>query len=116
MKMSINVLVFAANLQVGERGATLSGGQKARVALARALYSKADVYLIDDCLTSLDNHVADHVFRHAMRKHAVDRLVLVVISSAKVNGDFHMDFSDLSHLCSTCVSATTWFSWEQAVV
>lgn len=37
--------------EIGERGITLSGGQKARVALARAVYSRRDVYLLDDVLS-----------------------------------------------------------------
>ena len=47
---------------VGERGVTLSGGQKARVNLARALYRKADVYLLDDPLSAVDTVVANHLF------------------------------------------------------
>ena len=47
---------------VGERGVTLSGGQKARVNLARALYRKADVYLLDDPLSAVDTAVAKHLF------------------------------------------------------
>lgn len=42
---------------VGDMGYTLSGGQKARIALARAVYSEADVYFIDDVLSAVDNHV-----------------------------------------------------------
>lgn len=42
---------------VGEKGVSLSGGQKARVSLARALYSGADIYIIDDVLSAVDNHV-----------------------------------------------------------
>ena len=47
---------------VGERGVTLSGGQKARVNLARALYLRADVYLLDDPLSAVDTAVAKHLF------------------------------------------------------
>ena len=43
---------------VGERGLTLSGGQKARLALARALYSDSDIYLLDDPLSAVDAKVA----------------------------------------------------------
>lgn len=50
-------------LQIGGRGVTLSGGQRARLSLARALYSNRDVYLFDDVTSSLDANVADHVFR-----------------------------------------------------
>lgn len=46
---------------VGERGISLSGGQKARVALARAVYARADVYLLDDVLSAVDSHVGRHI-------------------------------------------------------
>ena len=47
---------------VGERGVTLSGGQKARVNLARAVYHDADIYLLDDPLSAVDTAVAKHIF------------------------------------------------------
>lgn len=46
---------------VGERGISLSGGQKARLALARAVYARADIYLLDDCLSAVDSHVGRHL-------------------------------------------------------
>ena len=48
---------------VGERGVTLSGGQKARVSLARALYADADIYLLDDPLSAVDATVGRHIFK-----------------------------------------------------
>ena len=48
---------------VGERGVSLSGGQKARISLARALYVDADVYLLDDPLSAVDTHVGRHIFK-----------------------------------------------------
>ena len=47
---------------IGERGVTLSGGQKQRVAIARAVYAAADVYLMDDPLSAVDNHVGHALF------------------------------------------------------
>ncbi len=43
--------------RVGERGVAVSGGQRARIALARAACKKADVYILDDPLSAVDAHV-----------------------------------------------------------
>lgn len=47
---------------IGDRGVSLSGGQRARVSLARALYMDADVYLLDDPLSAVDAAVGRHIF------------------------------------------------------
>ena len=47
--------------EVGERGISLSGGQKARLTLARAVYARSDIYLLDDCLSAVDQHVGRHL-------------------------------------------------------
>ncbi|KAI1331203.1 metal resistance protein YCF1 [Xylariaceae sp. FL0255] len=51
---------------VGERGISLSGGQKARVALARAVYARSDIYLLDDCLSAVDSHVGRHIIENVL--------------------------------------------------
>ena len=56
-------LPYGDSTLVGERGVTLSGGQKARVCLARALYSKAQVYLLDDPLSAVDTRVGNHIMQ-----------------------------------------------------
>uniref|UniRef100_A0A452GXK5 ATP binding cassette subfamily C member 2 n=1 Tax=Gopherus agassizii TaxID=38772 RepID=A0A452GXK5_9SAUR len=48
--------------EIGEKGINLSGGQKQRVSLARAVYSDADIYLLDDPLSAVDAHVGKHLF------------------------------------------------------
>lgn len=48
--------------EIGEKGINLSGGQKQRVSLARASYSQADIYLLDDPLSAVDSHVGKHLF------------------------------------------------------
>ena len=53
---------------VGEKGLALSGGQKARVSLARAIYREADVYLLDDPLSAVDARVMGPLFRHCIRQ------------------------------------------------
>ncbi|XP_072393715.1 ATP-binding cassette sub-family C member 4-like isoform X6 [Diabrotica undecimpunctata] len=54
---------------VGERGVSLSGGQRARINLARAIYRQADVYLLDDPLSAVDTHVGKHLFNQCIVKH-----------------------------------------------
>jgi ATP-binding cassette subfamily C (CFTR/MRP) protein 2 len=51
---------------IGERGVTLSGGQKARIALARAAYSGAGLLIFDDPLSALDAHVGKQVFERLL--------------------------------------------------
>uniref|UniRef100_A0A8C3IYZ0 ABC-type glutathione-S-conjugate transporter n=1 Tax=Chrysemys picta bellii TaxID=8478 RepID=A0A8C3IYZ0_CHRPI len=48
--------------EIGERGVNISVGQKQRVNLARAVYSNADLYLLDDPLSAVDVHVGKHLF------------------------------------------------------
>ncbi|XP_074245585.1 ATP-binding cassette sub-family C member 2-like isoform X2 [Saimiri boliviensis] len=48
--------------EIGERGVTISGGQQHRVSLARAVYSRADIYLLDDPLSAVDVHVGKQLF------------------------------------------------------
>lgn len=52
--------------EVGERGISLSGGQKARLTLARAVYARADIYLLDDVLSAVDSHVGKHLVDHVL--------------------------------------------------
>ncbi|KAK9489413.1 P-loop containing nucleoside triphosphate hydrolase protein [Lipomyces doorenjongii] len=51
---------------VGEKGISLSGGQKARQALARAVYTRADVYILDDPLSAVDQHVGRHLIDNVL--------------------------------------------------
>ena len=52
--------------EIGERGVTVSGGQKARISLARALYGRPALLLLDDPLSAVDQHVARHLVQHAL--------------------------------------------------
>ncbi|GBC03741.1 hypothetical protein RclHR1_00530016 [Rhizophagus clarus] len=62
LKPDIAILPGGDLTEIGEKGINLSGGQKARVALARAVYARADVYLFDDPLSAVDAHVGKHIF------------------------------------------------------
>lgn len=63
---------------VGERGVSLSGGQKARINLARAVYREADIYLLDDPLSAVDAHVGRHLFESCIKTFLKDKLVILV--------------------------------------
>ncbi|KAF3930045.1 hypothetical protein ABW19_dt0202750 [Dactylella cylindrospora] len=60
------VLPDGDQTEVGEKGISLSGGQKARLTLARAVYARADVYLLDDCLSAVDQHVGRHLINEVL--------------------------------------------------
>jgi ATP-binding cassette subfamily C (CFTR/MRP) protein 1 len=61
LSVDLKILPRGDKTEVGEKGISLSGGQKARLALARAVYARADVYLIDDPLSAVDEHVGKHL-------------------------------------------------------
>ncbi|XP_050012615.1 ATP-binding cassette sub-family C member 3 [Alexandromys fortis] len=58
----LDVLPGGDQTEIGEKGINLSGGQRQRVSLARAVYSDANIFLLDDPLSAVDSHVAKHIF------------------------------------------------------
>lgn len=64
--------------RVGDSGASLSGGQKARVNLARAVYRQADIYLLDDPLSAVDARVAKHLFEKCIQQYLGGRTRILV--------------------------------------
>ncbi|KAJ2008208.1 hypothetical protein H4R26_000328 [Coemansia thaxteri] len=66
LRPDLDMLPASDLTEIGEKGINLSGGQKARVSLARAVYSRADVYILDDPLSAVDAHVARHLFDHVL--------------------------------------------------
>ncbi|KAG9076565.1 hypothetical protein FRC06_009443, partial [Ceratobasidium sp. 370] len=60
------VLEDSDNTEIGKKGVSLSGGQKARVALARAVYSRTQVVLLDDILSAVDSHTAKEIVNQCL--------------------------------------------------
>ncbi|CAG2058205.1 unnamed protein product [Timema podura] len=63
---------------IGERGITLSGGQKARINLARAIYKEADVYILDDPLSAVDTHVGEQLFEDCISSYLANKTRILV--------------------------------------
>ncbi|KAI8387430.1 P-loop containing nucleoside triphosphate hydrolase protein [Blakeslea trispora] len=62
----LSILEDGDQTEIGEKGITLSGGQKARVSLARAVYSRAQTILMDDVLSAVDAHTAKHLYEKCL--------------------------------------------------
>ena len=55
--------------EIGEKGVNLSGGQKARISLARAMYCDNDIYIMDDPISALDAHVGKNIMHNCIIKY-----------------------------------------------
>uniref|UniRef100_A0A3B4TBB4 Multidrug resistance-associated protein 4 n=1 Tax=Seriola dumerili TaxID=41447 RepID=A0A3B4TBB4_SERDU len=66
LKRDMDLLPGGDLAMVGDRGANLSGGQKARISLARSVYQDADIYLLDDPLSAVDAEVGRHLFEECI--------------------------------------------------
>ncbi|TFK78167.1 P-loop containing nucleoside triphosphate hydrolase protein, partial [Polyporus arcularius HHB13444] len=66
--------------EVGEKGLTLSGGQKARITLARAVYSSAEIVLLDDILAALDVHTARHIVEKCLKGDLIDGRTVILVT------------------------------------
>ncbi|XP_073894080.1 ATP-binding cassette sub-family C member 10 isoform X24 [Macaca fascicularis] len=62
----LSILPAGDQTEVGEKGMTLSGGQRARIALARAVYQEKELYLLDDPLAAVDADVANHLLHRCI--------------------------------------------------
>ena len=78
LKKDIDSLESGDVTMIGERGVTLSGGQKARVSLARAVYHRANIYLLDDPFSAVDSKVGREIFDACIRGFLRDKIVLLV--------------------------------------
>ena len=63
--------------EIGEKGVNLSGGQKIRISIARAVYSNSDIYLFDDPLSSLDPSIRNNIFNKVIKGHLESKTVLI---------------------------------------
>jgi ABC-type multidrug transport system fused ATPase/permease subunit len=64
--------------EIGEQGVNMSGGQKQRLNIARALYSGGDVYIFDDPLSAVDSHVGEHIFEQCFVRYLASTTRILV--------------------------------------
>lgn len=108
LQSDIDILPAGDRTEIGERGITLSGGQKARISLARAVYANPDIILLDDVLSAVDSKVGKTIMDHCIlgqlkkKTRVLATHQLSLIGSADriifLNGDGSMIFGSLEEV------------------
>ncbi|KAJ6563153.1 multidrug resistance-associated ABC transporter [Mycena vulgaris] len=107
LELDLALLEAGDQSEVGERGLTLSGGQKARVALARAVYSHASILLLDDVLAALDVHTSVWIVRNCLSGDLlVGRTVILVTHNVDITAP----------IAAYCVTVRNGTVWDQGLV
>lgn len=119
----INLLPAGDRTEIGERGITLSGGQKARINLARAVYSDALIYLFDDVISAVDARVGKHIVQNLFRGLLYGKTVILathqlgfVLSADRVaflTGDGSVDIGTTPELLSRNVNFERLLAYTQ---
>ncbi|KAJ8522225.1 hypothetical protein ONZ45_g1124 [Pleurotus djamor] len=98
LKPDLEILEDGDQTEIGARGVNLSGGQKARVALARAIYARNRYVLLDDPLSAVDSHTArlilDKLFRGPLVAHRTVILVTHQINLALPSASLVVQMND----------------------
>ncbi|KAJ3149662.1 Multidrug resistance-associated protein 1, partial [Geranomyces variabilis] len=81
LEHDLDLLPHGRQTWIGEKGINLSGGQKSRVALARALARDADIYVLDDPTSALDAHVSRRVLDGAICTLLREKTVIVATNA-----------------------------------
>ncbi|KAJ2612637.1 ATP-binding cassette glutathione S-conjugate transporter ycf1, partial [Coemansia sp. RSA 1804] len=79
------------NTLIGENGINVSGGQRTRLSLARTVYSKADIYVLDDPLSSVDAHVKRHILENVIMNSGLlgGKIRIIAVNDEKLFPYFH---------------------------
>ena len=78
LQKDIEILSRGDQTEIGEKGVNLSGGQKMRVALARAVYSNRDIYLIDDIFSAVDSNVSRNIMQKCIQGCLKDKTRIII--------------------------------------
>ncbi|GAA6039699.1 hypothetical protein JCM8097_001359 [Rhodosporidiobolus ruineniae] len=80
LESDLKLLEDGDQTEIGEKGINLSGGQKARVSLARAVYSRASLLLLDDVLSAVDAHTATHIYKECLKGPLLAGRTVILVS------------------------------------
>ena len=78
LERDLELMPMGDRTLVGEKGYQLSGGQKARLNLARAVYRESDIFLMDDPLSAVDSGVAEHILDKCILDHLKDKIRILI--------------------------------------
>ena len=77
LKQDLQIFQKGDQTEIGEKGVNLSGGQKARLAIARAVYNDSDIYVFDDPLSSLDAYVGMNLFNQVFNDYLKEKTIII---------------------------------------
>jgi ribosome biogenesis protein Tsr3 len=77
LSFQVFILTYCTHIRKACDSYLILGGQKARVNLARALYKKADIYILDDPLSAVDTHVGNIIFEQCLKQYLRDKTVIL---------------------------------------
>ncbi|KAH9886265.1 P-loop containing nucleoside triphosphate hydrolase protein [Cubamyces lactineus] len=80
LRRDLSLFEAGDQTEVGERGITLSGGQKARITLARAVYSEASILLLDDILAALDVHTSRWIVEKCFKGDLLQGRTIILVT------------------------------------
>ncbi|KAI9061281.1 P-loop containing nucleoside triphosphate hydrolase protein [Trametes sanguinea] len=80
LKRDLSLFSAGDETEVGEKGITLSGGQKARITLARAVYSTAEILLLDDVLAALDVHTSRWIVEKCLKGDLLQGRTVILVT------------------------------------
>lgn len=89
LERDLSLLPYGDKTLIGDRGISLSGGQRARINLARAVYKQADIYLLDDPLSAVDTHVGKELFKQCITGYLKNKIVILVTHQIQHLQDVH---------------------------
>eukprot|EP01155_Anaeramoeba_flamelloides_P009729 Anaeramoba_flamelloidesa198_170.p1 GENE.a198_170~~a198_170.p1 ORF type:complete len:1439 (+),score=398.63 a198_170:113-4429(+) len=80
LEQDLNILPAGDLTEIGEKGVNLSGGQKARISLARTVYTDNNILLLDDPLSAVDSHVGKHIFENCIKGELLKTKTVILVT------------------------------------